>query len=181
MIQGAMGVSVNQTELSSSPSGGDIHQIWKSVSDAVEKKPAMAWVRHLSLVDVNQDTARVATRPGCHELSGFLTSQRRQQLADLLEPIIARPVRVELEIPTDNKTVSDRDVEAVDHQEVWKPVASKVVADPRFVRISQTDRTRAMSLPIVKQIMDLFDVTLVGVHPITIETGTDINNSNTSD
>lgn len=129
--------------------------VWSALLTTISDKPAMAWVRHLSLQSVDDELARVATLPGRRDLAGFVTPQRRQQLAAMLQPILGRPVRVEL----DPAAITDDASDAASSPSPQPGAPSQRMP----ASISQSDRAKAMSLPAVKQVLELFDATLVSV------------------
>jgi len=140
---------------------GDPGGVWSCLLDAVSDKPAMGWARHLTLRELDGETARVAVMPGQRDIHGFVNTRRREQLAALLKPIIGRPIRVEL----DSAPVSGDDAPPM-------PRSGRGAAAGGREQLSQADRARVMELPLVKRVMEVFDATLMDVRreqPDTLE------------
>ncbi len=74
----------------------------------------------------------------------FLTNRQKNQLADLLAPIVGRPLSVEL---TDAASEPGTDL---DHP-------------------TTADQTQALAMPLVRQVMELFDADVVGIRPQATE------------
>ncbi len=149
------------------------HAAWSKLLEQVDQKPAMAWARQLGLKRFDQGVAYLAPLPGQRELAGFVTQPRREQLAEMLKSITGRPIRVELEPitattlneahptnghtpPTPGPAPSTTD-QAAPHAHTPTPT--------RPGGPTPSDRQQALALPLVKQIMDVFDATLVDAQP----------------
>jgi hypothetical protein len=81
----------------------------------------------------------------------FLTQPRRDQLAQLMQSVLGSPVRVEVETPAAGAQVDASALEGP---------PSGGGGGGRASALEQ-----AMSLPLVKQVMELFDAQIVDVRP----------------
>ncbi len=134
----------------------DLTQVWTALLASINDKPAMSWARHLALVGMDQTTAYIAARPGHRELTGFVDARRRQQLALLIEPVIGRAMHVELDAtPQADPLLSPTPSGSGDQR-------GDTTAPSQ--RSGQTIRSEVMGLPLIKQVLELFDATLTDVH-----------------
>ncbi len=157
-------VEINPTEAPPSPpvvaSPVEQDEVWPTVLAAVRDQPNMSWVRHLDLLRLDDQTARVAPQPGHRDLASFIDARRCQQLADLFKTVIGRPVRVELEM-TEARAASPGS-----EQPLNQPASRTQGSAPAPRRpVTQADRALAMAQPLVKQVMETFDASVVGVYP----------------
>ncbi|MCX5661783.1 MAG: hypothetical protein NTW19_19050 [Planctomycetota bacterium] len=109
-------------------------------------KPSTNWVRSLRLRRFDSGVAVIAAPPGRRDLQKFLNGIGRDQLARQLTSIIGRPVKVEIEPPADAQPEPSP--------------AGGANAGPSVMQ-------QAMTLPLVKQVMDVFDVTMMDARPDT--------------
>lgn len=100
-------------------------------------------MKALLLRRYDSGVALVAAPPGRRDLQRFLNGIGRDQLARQLTAIVGRPVKVEIEAPADA-------------QPDLTPAPGS--QGPSVMQ-------QAMTLPLVKQVMDVFDVTLVEARP----------------
>lgn len=140
------------TGLANNPTG-----VWTALLAKISDKPAMSWAGNLELVRIDQNTAHVAARPGHRDLLAFVNAHRRQQLAQLIEPILGKPVQVEL-IVTPRAEAGDSLPQA---QTLSPHPASATTASRRSP--DQALGARAKALPLVKQVQQVFDATLMDV------------------
>lgn len=107
------------------------------------EKPSTAWIRGVQLRRLEAGVAVVAVPPGQRDLQRFLGGIGRDQLARQLTAAMGRPFRVEVEAPAEPDT---------------RESTASQPAGPSPLQ-------QAMTLPLVKQVMDLFDVSIVDAHP----------------
>lgn len=112
----------------------------------------MRWLR---LVKLEGDTAHVAPVPGRRDVMKFLTERQKGQLVELLRPIVNRPIRIQLDAAAPTASAGDAAMAGDD----GPPAEDETAGVPRL-----TPR-QALSLPLVKQVMDVFDADLVEVRP----------------
>jgi len=86
--------------------------------------------------------AKLEVRPGERDMLKFVTPERRTTLAQMLGRIVGRPVRVEIESPAAGSQAD-------------RAVAGDGSRGPRA--------QDAMALPLVREVMDLFDATIIDV------------------
>ncbi len=100
----------------------------------------------MTLKSLDQGTATLEPLPGQRDVLKFAASPlRRDQLAGLLRQVLGRPVRVEITAPSSSA--------AGDAPAAKGPPSANA------------ERQAATLLPLVQQVMDVFDVTIVGVRP----------------
>ena len=117
--------------------------VWAALLSGVASQRSLAWMRYLKISKLEQDRVTLAAQPGHREVLAFCTDQRLAQIAEQLQPILGRRVRVSLE-RTAPQPDADTDATPSD-------------AGPRT-----TDRRQAMGLPLVQRVLEVFpDATLV--------------------
>jgi hypothetical protein len=122
------------------------HDPWAQIlARAAANQATGAWVSALELASVADGVATVRARPGRRDMLRFMSDARRDQLARWLSDALGRGVRVQIEAAGDAASGTD----AVPRGEATPAV--------------QGDRQAAMALPLVRQIMEHFDATLVQV------------------
>ena len=133
----------------------DAGEVWTRVLAAVADKASLGWVGSLRLQQFDGESAQLTTMPGRRELLRFVTPQRSEQLAQLFRQVLGRPVRVE--IGSGGQSDHDADAES-------DPVAG-AGADPHASSLSRSsdtvERGRALDLPLVRQVMEHFDASVV--------------------
>lgn len=130
-------------------------KVWDALLQSISERPALSWIRWLRLVQLDSDCAHVAAVPGRREVMKFLTDRQKGQLAELLRPILGRPVRIQLEDPPPVPA------------EVDEPAAAGQDVTPAGPRLSPR---QALSLPLVRQVLEMFDADLVEVRPAPTNT-----------
>lgn len=131
------------------PASQSPRDIWAGVLRAVSDKPSLSWVRSLGLQTLDGQTARVAPLPGKQHVRRFIADRQRQQLADLIRPLIDRPVKVEL-------------IDEPPKKGAAQPRGDDGEASPAPSRPDgRGDRNEAMKLPLVQQVLEEFDATLI--------------------
>lgn len=114
-------------------------------------KPALTWVGKLQVTAFDGETVNLVTEPGQRNLLGFINDNRKAQLADLIATVIGKRIRIELSAPQQEHAAPD--MAATDSTARGAPRA-----------LNRQDQARALDLPLVKQVMQVFDgATLVGV------------------
>lgn len=125
---------------------GDPAAAWNEVLAFVADKPALGWIRTFALKQLAGGVAKLIAQPGHREIYKFVTDQRREQLSQIFGSVLGSPVKIEIEPPASPSAVNP----------------STTSAGPSS---SQSSLQQAMELPLVRQVMDLFDVQVVAVHP----------------
>jgi len=121
----------------------DLAGVWRAVLAAVAGRNALSWVGMLQLTGLDKRVAHVAAAPGKREVLRFFSDRQKNQLADLLRDITGQRYTIQLDQPA-NATAA---------------TATPTTPD----RPTSQQRREALSLPLVKQILDLFDAELVDV------------------
>jgi hypothetical protein len=132
----------------------DPDAVWSRVLAAVADKASLGWVGSLRLSRFDGDSAHLTTVPGRRELLRFVTPQRSEQLAQLFRQVLGRPIRVDVGVSTGDGAESDG--------------AARVGSDPSGSGASSdrdtVQRGRALELPLVRQVMEHFDASVVAAH-----------------
>ena len=109
-------------------------------------RPAMAWLRFVDIVKLDEQAVVLSPTPGHREVMHFARDQRRlQAVADELAPILGRRVKVSMGAAPD----------AGRNDEATPPNGHKQA------RVNSADRRAALDLPLVKQVMDVFPDAIV--------------------
>jgi hypothetical protein len=111
----------------------------------------LSWIRGLRLVELAGDRAVICPRPGQRELLKFLSSDRQQRLAQMISDCAGRRIRLALQAEQDDDSDGP----------------SATGSAGQAGRMTQADRQRVMQLPMVQQVQQLFDVTLIDARPDT--------------
>jgi len=123
------------------------------VLDTLATRPSMSWVRSLTPVELGEKHLRLIPAQGHREVMGFLTDARKEQISQVVESVLGRRVRVEVTTSTAGPSDETGDSGAGSGaQEPDRPTPAN-------------QRREAFSLPLVKHVVDLFDVTLTDVRP----------------
>ncbi len=117
-------------------------ELWPALLAGAAQRAPLSWVQNLTFRGFDGRTLKVAPAAGNRELTHFLTPARLDQLAQLAGSVLSQPVRVELDAPT-----------------TPPPEASPAVA----AQPTSNSRQEAMSLPLVRQVQELFDTTVVDI------------------
>ncbi len=120
--------------------------VWSRLMEEASGRSALGWLQNVQLAAIDGGTVRLAPRAGHREMLQFATPARRAPIAELLGKIMDRPVVVEM-------------VPLADDEE--SPEAAP--AGSRRDRMSAQARGEALGLPLVRQVMDQFDVTILDV------------------
>ncbi len=135
--------------------------VWQALLQKTADQRSLSWVRNLTMRGIEGQTIHIDTRPGCHDLKGFVTEARCQQIAKLLEPVVGQPVRVMF---ASTPGVSPGALPGVNRSSVS-------VDRPPHGSLSQSARDEAMKRPLVKAVLEVFDATIVDVRPVADEPG----------
>jgi len=156
----ASGAGDAQTRAAPAPStsfGDDPQAVQQALRQAIEGKGSMSWIRNLTVASVGDQTVRMRL-PERRDLARFVGPNQKQQLGDLLQSLLGRRVRVEFvsspqpDDPSFEAVTSDRDA-----------ASAREGAGESQGGGSSPDRREALSLPLVKQVMQQFEVTLLDV------------------
>ena len=113
--------------------------VWEAVLAAVAETPSLSWVSNLTLTELNANMARLSVRSGQRDLLSF-AQQQRERLEQLVKQVSGRSLRIEIEMlagPDDRLVKPDRETGGA------------------------VDQKRALALPLVKQVLEHFDATLI--------------------
>ncbi|WP_432799855.1 DNA polymerase III subunit gamma/tau [Poriferisphaera sp. WC338] len=126
----------------------DTKAVWSAVRSRLDDKPALAWIKNLSLQALTETTAILVLVDGSPDLSGFLVPQRLESLALEFVAILGRRIQVEI----DHSAVSASS----------KSQSKSQVTPQRALSQEQIDL--AKNLPLVKKVLETFpEAMLVGV------------------
>jgi len=130
--------------------------IWQAVLAVVKARPAMGWVADFRLERFEAGVARIAPLPRKENRATFASTPRvRASLEAVLSEVLRAPVRVEVITPerrSGNAGTSDRSV-------------GDGSAPPQGSSTSRLQR--AMDLPTVRQLLEVFDISVVEVRDET--------------
>jgi len=118
---------------------------------SIQNKPAFGWIRTLRLDRIEGNTAYLTLLPGQREMARFFGDRQRTQLAQMIGQLVGRPVKVEISIPAGLVTEGDE-------AGPGGPPGSGGRA-----AITAAQRQEVMSLPLVRELMEVFDLSLVEV------------------
>jgi hypothetical protein len=111
----------------------------------------LTWVGKLQVTGLDGDTVNLVTQPGQRDLLAFITESRKAQLADLITTVAGKRIRVALSAAQQDHAASDL-------------AAAPASAAGAARALNRQEQARALELPLVKQVMQVFDgATLVGV------------------
>lgn len=105
-------------------------------------RPWMSWAEALELREWSGAIVKVAAKSSRPDAIKTISPQRREQLAAVFTKLLGRPMQVELVVPA--------------------PPAGAAPADASG-RVST--KQQAMNLPIVRNVMEIFDATLIEFRP----------------
>jgi hypothetical protein len=126
--------------------------VWQKLLSDIQNKPAYGWIRSLRLDRFENSTAYLSLLPGQREMARFFGDRQRTQLAQMIGQLMGRPVKVELVIPAGLATDSSDDAGS-----------SSPGAGNSRAAITAAQRQEVMSLPLVRDLMEVFDLSLVEV------------------
>lgn len=118
-------------------------EAWSALLVSIADKPQAGWIKSFTLRSLDNDLARLVVNPGARDMLKFVTAERREGLAKMLGAVIGRPLRVEIEAPSAADSAAD--------------TTPQGNAD-RGPRVQD-----AVAIPLVREVMDLFDATIVEV------------------
>ena len=132
------------TPIAPLPANLNAAEVWASLLKSVGNKPSMGWLEALALNRMDERAVHLSLLPGRRDMQRFVAAPRqREQLAELFRGVLGRPVRVEVDLGAPITGGSS---------------ATAVGGGTRQVR---GEREEAMSLPLVREVMDTFDVVLI--------------------
>jgi DNA polymerase-3 subunit gamma/tau len=142
----------------SSPAPADI---WSTILRSIGDRHSLSWVQSLSLARLDDRTAVVALLPGKRDMHRFVSAERqREQLADLFKKALGRPVRIEVESTGGPQTKGT--TQGASHAAQHAPAHSGGAA--LSTQSIRTEREHALALPLVKEVLAVFEATLVETH-----------------
>ena len=142
---------------SSAPMPKEPSEIWQSVLAATAATPSLSWVTKLQLTKLDGQTAHISAPPGRRDLTRF-AEQQRDRLEQLFRSVSDLPIRVRIE-STSGKTAADARGGAAG--EPGEP--GQTVADDT----DRIDTKRAMALPLVRQVVEHFDVSVLDARKVS--------------
>jgi hypothetical protein len=131
------------------PAITDAAQLWPALIRELVTRPWMSWTEALELRDWSGSLVKVGAKAGRLDVLKTISPQRREQLAAVLAKITGRPIQVELIMPPPPSAGSTGDSSV--------PPGSPDTGQGGRV----TSKQQAMNLPLVKQVMEVFNATLV--------------------
>ena len=153
-------------------------EVWQQVQQLASKIAPLVWVSHLQLVKADTHTAWLGPKPGRRDVMKFVTVQKnaREPLATFFQQLLGQTVQVEWHtapshspssspttvtpVPaTSGSSASRSSPNSPDHDHA----ANFPITDTQTASSSMGERQAAMRLPLVRQVMDLFDATIVQV------------------
>jgi hypothetical protein len=156
---------------------------WLKMLDSLSDKPVMSWIKQLAVRRADEQSVVVDTLPGSRELRGFLDDRRLEQLGNLLGSILGRPIRISLETSGNPASIPMHEPDAnrtrASLSQVRPPKPGTpapgtagnsgvpgVVVNPVTEKPGErVDYSRAMNLPLVRQVFEVFEATLINAHP----------------
>ncbi len=147
----AEGVTDRQASASSATALSDDQKndpaaVWGAVLAVAAGRAPLGWIRKLNLMGLGEHSATLAVSTGGGDTVRFITDRQRQQLGELVAQVLGRPVKIAIRSEPAQPSPSQSQPSETD------------AADRRGVQ------QQAMSLPLVKKVMETFDnVMLVDV------------------
>ncbi|MCC7146773.1 MAG: DNA polymerase III subunit gamma/tau [Phycisphaeraceae bacterium] len=142
-------------------------QLWQEVVAQANQRQAMAgWVNLLQCEAFDGQSARVGPRPGGRDLNRFLGDRQKQQLAEIFTRVLGRPVRVQwAAVPAPGSVIDESAADASRtaprrHEAVSANIPGVAGAEPTRA-LSVAERRAVFDLPLVKQIAEQFEVSLI--------------------
>ena len=74
-------------------------EVMDALLTSVATKPALSWLRFVQIVKIDEQSVIMSPTPGHREVMAFAKGQRLQDLANDLQPILGRRVRVSMQPP----------------------------------------------------------------------------------
>lgn len=127
-------------------------ELWQAALAQGAEQPSKSWIAALDLVEAGESTLTLRVRPGQRNLLGFLR-RKQDELEQLLADLAGRGVKVRIEAPASDEA------EPADH----RPGGRR--------GLSQQQKNEAMNLPLVRQVAQLFDASLIDVQEIRPASG----------
>ena len=130
-------------------------EIWASILHSIAGKHSLSWVQSLSLSKLDDRTAFVSLLPGNRDMQKFVAADRqREQLADLFKRVLGRPVRIEVVANAPLGSSAETSPASQNNGANLAPSS----------RALRTEREEALSLPLVKEVLAVFEATLIETH-----------------
>lgn len=125
--------------------------------EAHGRKPSLGWLSTLTPVALQGSVMQLKLKPGQRAMVRFLGPRQQQQLAQMLAQLTGQPMKVDLNLSTqDQGMAADGDTPGGDADENPGRSGSGGV-------ISAAQRQAAMDLPLVRELLESFDLSLVEV------------------
>jgi len=137
----------------------DPTSVWSALLKSIHDQPSASWIRRLKLHRLEDTVAHIDTQPGSRDLRQFVNQQRKDQLAKLFTSVLHRPIRVQW---------TPLAATPIDRTDPQPPGSTKHHYDPFagatiMQSASQLQRQQVLKLPLVKQVFDQFDATILDV------------------
>lgn len=123
----------------------DVRAVWSEVLRCVAEKRALSWMKSFELTRIDGRTAWIRSTVG-RDMTKFVTDRQRGQIAALLQSIVGD----KLDIRVEKTSSASGDASPQENLSETQPQK----------RLTHND---AMDLPLVKQVMDIFDAQIVNV------------------
>ena len=104
----------------------------------------------MQVVSLQGGQLKLAVKPGEGHVARFMTDARKAQLAVIVESILGRRIRIQV------------DLEAAPQS----PDSQTPSPDSIRLSVSNEARKKAMELPLVKQVTEMFNATLIDVKSV---------------
>lgn len=142
-----------RSKQAASAEGLDAQGLWQAVLDRHGQRAAFGWLRALAPGSYHQGSFELSLRPGQREMVKFFGDRQRQQLAQMLGEAAGRPVKVSLSLATHG-----------DGQSGDASSADQLPGEgERRGVMTAAQRQAAMDLPLVRELLESFDLSLVEV------------------
>lgn len=127
--------------------------------EAHGRKPSLGWLGTLTPVALQGSVMQLKLKPGQRAMVRFLGPRQQQQLAQMLTQLTGKPIKVDLNLSTQDQGMTgdtSGDAPGGDADETPGRAGSGGV-------ISAAQRQAAMDLPLVRELLESFDLSLVEV------------------
>lgn len=113
-------------------------EAWSKLLERIQSISSFAWVDKVTLgkLDLEAGLCTIRPRPGQRDIGRFVGQRQRERLGGELTQLLQRPIRVELDAP--------------------KPSTHRSADTPGRPATDATDRQKAIGLPLVRDVLDVF-------------------------
>lgn len=139
--------------------------LWQALLDAHGRKAALGWLATLMPVGLQGHTLGLQLRPGQRAMVRFLGPRQQQQLAQMLSQLTGLPMKVDLNLAASGDA---GDGPATSHSHAGDDpnddsgsISGGASGGGGVITAAQ--RQAAMDLPLVRELLESFDLSLVEV------------------